>query len=107
MEKTCVVLVGPQGSGKTTYCHEHLPNALRISQDELGRHRHLDAFDEALSRGEPTVVVDRINHRKEQRRRYLDTAKRHGYRTQIVWFNLDRAECVRRCRERAVHPTLP
>jgi RNA ligase len=106
MEKTCIVLVGPQGSGKTTYCREHLPDFLRISQDEMGRQGHLDAFDQATSRGEPRVVVDRINHRKEQRRRYLDAAKRHGYRTRVVWFNLDRAECVRRCRGRAEHPSL-
>ena len=33
-------------------------------------------------------------------------ARRHGYRTRIVWLNADRDLCLRRCRDRADHPTL-
>ena len=61
MEKNLYVLVGPQGSGKTSYCREHLPTCLRISQDDQGRQEHFHLFQEALQRGEPCLVVDRIN----------------------------------------------
>src|SRR5262249_38070697 len=36
----------------------------------------------------------------------LDLAKKHGYLTRIVWLNVDRNLCLRRCRERTDHPTL-
>src|SRR5688500_17657129 len=106
MEKIVVLLVGPQGSGKSTYCRERLPDCLRISQDEQGRQTHLTFFEEALQRGEPAVVVDRINALKGQRRRYLDLARQYDYRTRIVWLNVDRNTCLKRCRERTDHPTL-
>jgi RNA ligase len=106
MDKIVVLLVGPQGSGKTTYCQKHLPGCLRISQDEQGRQGHLTDFEEALQRGEPCIVVDRINALKYQRKRYLDLAKQHGYTTRIVWLNADRNLCIRRCKERTDHPTL-
>ena len=106
MEKTVVLLVGPQGSGKSTYCREHLPGFLRISQDEQGRQGHIAFFEEAAVRGEPGIVIDRINGIKNQRKRYLDVARQHGYRTRIIWLNVDRQTCVKRCRERAEHPTL-
>src|SRR5262249_35631528 len=105
--KVLVLLVGPQGSGKTTWCHENLPSYLRISQDEMGQKMHFLLYQEAIERGEPFVVVDRINAQKFQRKRYLDLAKKHGYRTRIVWLNADRNLCLRRCRERTDHPTLP
>jgi RNA ligase len=101
-----VLLVGPQGSGKTTYCLTFLPDYLRISQDEQGRQGHFTAYQEALTQGKPFVVVDRINALKCQRKRYLDLARQHGYVTRIIWLNADRNLCLRRCRERTDHPTL-
>src|SRR5438067_946402 len=93
--KTVVLLVGAQGSGKTTWCREHLPGYLRISQDEQGQKAHYLLYEEAVQRGEPLIVVDRINGQRYQRRRYLDLARKHGYRTRIVWLNVDRAVCLR------------
>src|SRR5688572_13670855 len=98
MDKTAVLLVGPQGSGKSTYCREHLPDSFRVSQDEHGRAAHLEVFEDALRRGEPHVVVDRINALKGQRKRYLDLARQYGYRTRIVWLNVDFNTCLKRCR---------
>ncbi len=106
MHKIVVLFVGPQGSGKTTYCREHYPGCVRISQDEQGPKEHIVLFQEALERGETCVVVDRINAQKYQRQRYLDLARAHGYRTRIIWFNPDRVVCLRRCQERLDHPTL-
>src|ERR1051325_4767973 len=106
MDKLVILLVGPQGAGKTTYCAQHLAHCFRISQDDQGPNQHLIVFQEALQRGEPCVVIDRINAQKYQRQRYLDLARQHGYRTRIVWFNADRNLCLKRCRERLDHPTL-
>ncbi len=106
MDKIFVLLMGPQGSGKTTWCELHLPDFFRISQDDQGQREHFRLFEEAVAREEPRLVVDRTNGLKYQRKRYLTLARQQGYHTRIVWFNLDRAECIRRCQERVGHPTL-
>ena len=106
MNRSLVLLVGAQGSGKSTYCRNHLSDYVRISQDDQGRQAHFDLFREAIAQSEPRIVVDRINGIKHQRRRYLTLAQQHGYRTRIVWLNTDRNLCLRRCRERTDHPTL-
>lgn len=106
MEKIVVLLVGAQGSGKTTWCREHLSDYFRISQDEQGHKRHLELYEEALQRGELRIVIDRINGQKYQRQRYLEPAKHHGYTTRIVWLNPPRSLCLERCKAREDHPTL-
>lgn len=105
MTKTLIVLVGCQGAGKTTYCAESLKGYLRISQDDQGKD-HLKIFSKAVEDGEPYIVIDRINADKTQRHRYLAPAKAAGYHTKIVWLNVDRAICEKRCLERRNHPTL-
>ena len=106
MDRLLVVLVGPQGAGKTTWCRANLPEFFRVSQDDQGPREHIRLFEEAVLRGEPLIVVDRTNAPKYQRQRYLDFARQHGYRSRIVWFNLSREECIHRCKEREGHPTL-
>jgi len=104
--KTLVLLVGSQGSGKTFYCEKSLKGYFRVSQDDQGRKEHLLVFNEAIERGEPLVVVDRINAERVQRGRYLVPAKRAGYRTKIVWLTTEKDECLKRCLARRNHPTL-
>jgi serine/threonine protein phosphatase 1 len=52
------------------------------------------------------IVIDRTNALRHQRKHYLDLGKQDGYLTRIIWLNLDRDECIRRCRERRGHPSL-
>lgn len=106
MEKIVVLLIGSQGSGKSGYCRDYLPGYLRISQDEQGRHQHFTLFEQAAAEGVPCIVIDRVNGIKSQRKRYLDVARQHGYHTRIVWLNVDRQLCLKRCLERREHPTL-
>ncbi len=99
-----VLMVGPQGSGKTTYCDKNLKGYVRVSQDDQGKD-HLRLFEEAVARGD-NVVVDRINHNRQQRRRYLSPAKKAGYHTKIVWLNENCDVCRERIASRGKHPTL-
>ena len=104
--KQVVLLVGGQGSGKTTYCNERLRGYTRISQDEQGKEGHKKAYDKALTSGDELIVIDRINHTREQRGNYIAKAKKAGYRVRIVWFNVDRNTCIKRIKERKNHPSL-
>jgi RNA ligase len=101
-----VLLVGSQGSGKTRYCSEKLQGYTRISQDDQGKDGHRKAFNEAIENGDEFIVVDRINHTRQQRGNYLQPAKKAGYNTRIVWLNIDRNTCIKRAKDRKMHPTL-
>lgn len=105
MMKHLIVLVGPQGSGKTTYAHTHFYDYTRISQDEMGKDGHMKEFLSAIESGKD-IVVDRINHTREQRARYITVAKAAGYLTQIVEFFEPYKTCYERMMFRTGHPTI-
>ncbi len=109
--KTLTLLVGPPGSGKSTYAHKLINEdgdgglaTIRISQDDQGA-EHLDNFHNAIVVGND-VIVDRMNFNKEQRSRYLKPAKELGYRTKIVVLHVPRETCLNRCNSREDHPTI-
>lgn len=104
--KRLVMLVGSQGSGKSTYCEERLKGYTRISQDDQGKQAHRELYQAALEREEPCIVIDRINHTRHQRNNYLLKARHYGYITRIVWLNTDRETCLKRAKARRNHPTL-
>ncbi len=105
MQKQLVLLVGPQGSGKTTLYKEQFSTSVHISQDLQGKEGHKVAFAKALKDGK-NIVVDRINHTREQRERYLKPAKEQGYETHIIVMQVPYNTCYDRIRDRKDHPTL-
>ena len=101
-----VILVGPAGSGKSTLAHQlnTMEDFVRINQDAQGR-EHLALFDEVILGGH-NVIVDRMNFTKQQRSRYLDLAKSHGYTTKIIVLHQPYAVCLERCINRKGHETI-
>lgn len=105
------VLVGPPGSGKSTFAvdyarkHPCPPNCTIISQDSQGREGHLKLFESALSAGSD-LIIDRMNFDKNQRNRYLSSARKAGYDTRIIVFDVHRDTCIDRCNKRDDHPTI-
>ena len=89
-----VVLVGPPGSGKSTYSWT-LRDYARVSQDDHGKEGHWELFNNFLNQG-LNIVVDRMNFSKEQRARYLDAAKAKGYETEIRIFAMGYDDCLMR-----------
>lgn len=94
-----VIMCGPAGSGKTTYSKEKYPNYIRISQDEQGRDGHMRYFLQAISQGDD-IIVDRMAFNKDQRKRYLEPAKKSGYTTKIVVLHQPKAVCLERMLKR-------
>lgn len=104
--KRLTLLVGPQGSGKTTYCAERFSGHMRISQDEMGKDGHREAFRDAINRGDESIIIDRTNSTRFQRSNYISLAKKNGYKTKIVWLNVDKNTCLQRIAGRKSHPTV-
>lgn len=102
------ILVGPQGSGKSTYALNNSTHPIIISQDSQGPKGHMDAFKKALESAPNSehIIVDRINHTREQRARYIDLARKAGWSTEILVMNLPFGTCLDRIVARTGHPTI-
>lgn len=104
MNKTLIMMIGSQGSGKTFYA-ERLRGFTRISQDDQGKYAHRILFDKAIADGHH-VVVDRINHTLDQRLRYVTLAKGKGYTIRYMMIEADPDICIQRMLTRKDHPTI-
>lgn len=108
MEKELMLLVGPIGSGKTTFAKGLMNDtSVRISQDEQGKKGHMDAFKDALKEGVPRILIDRMNFNREQRERYIKPAREAGYVITIFEFKVCPIVCTDRVVKRKDHPTIP
>lgn len=107
MEKELIILVGPIGSGKTTFSKTlETQNSIRISQDETGKREHLNEFYDALTQNIPRIIIDRMNFNVEQRMRYITPARSEGYVITIIELQSDWDTCVDRVYKRENHPTV-
>lgn len=104
-EKILVLVVGPQGAGKSTLYNKEFGSFVRISQDDQGKEGHKKIFDEAIKDG-LSIYIDRINHTREARERYLKPATEAGYMTKIIVLQVSYGICFQRILARKDHPTL-
>lgn len=105
--KEVVILVGPPGAGKTHYCHNNLPDHIRVSQDDHGKIGHHELFHRLISDGAPYIVLDRCNFNRKQRAQYVGRARDKGYKIRIVDFISPGAEILcSRILAREGHPNL-
>jgi predicted kinase len=92
-----VILVGLQGSGKSTFYERRFANThLRISRDvatTVAREQRL--LEECIAR-KLDFVVDNTNATIESRRRFIELAKAAGYRITGYYFTTDFKECLAR-----------
>lgn len=105
--KNIQILVGPPGSGKSTYAAKLVSQEgyVYVNQDLHGKEGHIDTFNQAILGGKD-IVIDRMNFDKKQRERYLEPAKIHGYTTEIIVFHESFKTCLMRCVARTNHPTI-
>lgn len=107
MEKVCTLLVGPIGSGKSTYAKAlEAKGYVRINQDEQGKEGHLKKFKQTVEAMTSNIVVDRMNFNQDQRSRYWSYAIPYGYKIKIVEFKTPRNLCHMRALRRENHPTI-
>jgi predicted kinase len=107
-----IMLVGPPGSGKSTWAKNQIANGgdlgaecAYINQDSQGKFQHRENFREALRLGKD-IILDRMNFNKVQRSEYLEQARALGYEVDIHVFHVPYAECFKRASARLGHETI-
>ena len=103
-----VILIGIQGSGKSTFCRDRLFDThIRINLDMLKtRHREKCILDACLAAKQP-FVVDNCNPAREDRCRYIEPAKAVGF-TVIGYYLQSRVhDCKERNEQRAGKQVVP
>jgi len=107
-----VIFVGLQGSGKTTYYHEHFAAThVHVSKDLMANARNREAkqmmqIEEALAAGR-SVVVDNTNPTLDSRAPLVAAGKRHGARVVGIYFDAHVPTSIMRNRQREGKARVP
>ncbi len=106
-EKTMVLCIGIQASGKSSFCRETFPALIHVSLDDLHTRKKEEALiDDCLKRG-VSLVIDNTNPTKESREGYISKAKENGYKVYGFYFRSSVEECIRRNDEREGKAQVP
>jgi predicted kinase len=103
-----VILIGIQGSGKTTFYRERFFDThIRISLDVLRTRPRERAFLETCLRTSQRFVVDNTNVRAAERAVYIEAAKRAGFRVIGYFLETTLGDALRRNAQRAGRAKIP
>ncbi len=94
--KTAYIMMGIQGSGKSTFCAKYLSDVIRINLDTLHtRNKESLLIVDCQIKG-VDYVVDNTNPTREDRARYILPAKNAGYHVVGYFMQSRLQECIRR-----------
>ncbi|KAG0216735.1 hypothetical protein BGX33_012241 [Mortierella sp. NVP41] len=107
-----VLLVGPPGSGKSTFAKaltKVFPNFVRINQDDLGDRAACEELTmsalQANSRSQ-SVVIDRCNFDQDQRKVWINIAAQLKVpEVDVIIMDTEFYQCKKRILARTDHPT--
>lgn len=106
-EKTIAIMIGIQGSGKSTFCQKYLPNFYRINLDALKtRHQEQLAIDECFKCGR-NFVIDNTNPTIDERGKYILRAKKEGYKILGYFMESKIKDCIERNNQRTGKACIP
>lgn len=108
MEKTMIIMIGIQGSGKSTFYHKYLAsNYIRVNLDTLKtRHQENLLISECLKDGK-SFAVDNTNPTKTDRQRYIPLAQHAGYRIIGYFMESKLQACIERNNQRTGKEKIP
>ena len=96
MQKTAVILMGLQASGKSTFYKNNLSQFVHVNLDTLrSRKNERILLDDCLQKG-LNFAVDNTNPTYEDRARYIIPAKQNGYKIVGYYFQSQIKACIQR-----------
>lgn len=97
MEKVLVIIMGIQGSGKSTFYHNFLAkDFVRVNLDTLKtRNQEKVLIENCIKQGK-SFAVDNTNPTKEDRKRYITLAKASGYKVIGYFMESKLKDCIAR-----------
>ena len=108
MAKTLAIMIGLQGSGKSTFYMRALKaEFVRVNLDTLKtRAREKQLVEQCIQNGD-SFAVDNTNPTKEDRARYIVPAKAAGYRIVGYFMESKLQECIKRNAGRTGNARVP
>jgi predicted kinase len=103
-----VIFIGIQASGKTTFYKDYFINThLRISLDVLRTRYREKTIYECCLMTKTRIVIDNTNPQKNDRERYITSAKVSGYEISGYYFAIDRQIAIERNAKRTCRDLVP
>ena len=108
MEKTMVLMIGIQGSGKSTFYHKYLADGyVSVNLDTLKtRNREEQLVSECFREGK-SFAVDNTNPTRADRQRYIPLAQYWGYRIVGYFMESKLQTCIERNNQRSGSAKIP
>lgn len=106
-EKTAIIFIGIQASGKSTFYHERFEDYVHINLDTLRtRNKEKLLLQECMEKGY-SFVVDNTNPTKADREKYIQAARDNGYRIHGYYFQSSVSDCIARNQKREGKARIP
>jgi len=103
-----VILVGVQGSGKTSFYRDRFfETHVRISLDVLRTRQREKILLTACLQSKQPFVVDNTNPLPADRARYIGVARAAGFRVVVYFFETSLRDAIRRNNQRAGKKKIP
>lgn len=108
MEKTMIIIIGIQGSGKSTFYHKYLSGSyVRVNLDTLKtRHQENLLISECIRNGK-SFAVDNTNPTRADRQRYIPLAQYAGYKIVGYFMESKLQPCIERNNQRTGTARIP
>ena len=102
-----VIMMGIQGSGKSTFCAKNFSEYTRINLDTLRtRKKENDALRLAINRKE-NIVIDNTNPTVSDRKKYIEAGKASQYEIIGCFMQSRLQECIERNDSRQGKEKIP
>ena len=108
INKTLVIMMGIQGSGKSTFYRKYLSDGfVRVNLDTLKtRHQEELLIKDCLENGK-NLAIDNTNPTKADRQRYIPLAIANGYKVVGYFMESKLNDCIERNNKREGSAKIP